>query len=218
MEVYLSNTDLVESKKVALASSLIKDTAFLWWNRRVGDGKHTPSWHKFRSAIRKAFEPANVDFHARSSLCRLNQTGSLAAYITEFQRLTLEIEIHSPSDKLHSFIDGLEPNLKHDVHKFNPATLDAAIAYVERLGDNRHQSRNFFPSERSYNNTRSFQRDNRRCYGQNQRSSSNFQPARQYSFGQFSEQQSARQQSFRPRFSGQAAPSQKGSSSNGLRN
>ncbi|MCO5605183.1 hypothetical protein L7F22_059363 [Adiantum nelumboides] len=181
MEVYLSNTDLIESKKVALASSLLKDTAFLWWNRRVADGKHTPSWQKFRSAIRKAFEPANADFHARSSLRRLSQTGSLAAYITEFQRLTLEIETLSPSDKLHSFIDGLEPNLKDDVHKFDPATLDAAIAYVERLGDNRRQGMNFFPGERSFNNNRSFKRDNRGRYSQNQqRSSQNYQPARQF--------------------------------------
>ncbi|MCO5553439.1 hypothetical protein L7F22_006960 [Adiantum nelumboides] len=75
MEVCLSNTDLVESKKVALASSLLKDTAFLWWQRRVADSKHTPSWDKFRRAIRKAFEPANADFHAQSSLRRLSQTG-----------------------------------------------------------------------------------------------------------------------------------------------
>ncbi|MCO5601545.1 hypothetical protein L7F22_055668 [Adiantum nelumboides] len=219
MEVYLSNTDLIESKKVALASSLLKDTAFLWWNRRVADGKRTPSWRKFRSAIRKAFEPPNADFHARSSLRRLSQTGSLAAYITEFQRLTLEIETLSPSDKLHSFIDGLEPNLKDDVHKFDPATLDAAIAYVERLGDNRRQGRNFFPGERSFNNNRSFQRDNRGRYSQNQqRSSQNYQPARQFSSGQFFGNQSSGQQSFRPRFSGQATPSQTGSSSNGFRN
>ncbi|MCO5558206.1 hypothetical protein L7F22_011785 [Adiantum nelumboides] len=166
----------------------------------------------------EAFEPANADFHARSSLRRLNQTGSLAAYITEFQRLTLEIETLSPSDKLHSFIDGLEPNLKDDVHKFDPATLDVAIVYVERLGDNRRQGRNFFPGER-FNNNRSFQRDNRGRYSQNQqRSSQNYQPARKFSSGQFSGQQSTGQQSFRPRFSGQAAPFQAGSSSNGFRN
>ncbi|MCO5546890.1 hypothetical protein L7F22_000327 [Adiantum nelumboides] len=122
MEVYLSNTDLIESKKVALASFLLKDTAFLWWQRRVADGKYTPSWDKFRHAIRKAFEPANADSHGRSSLRRLSQTGSLATYITEFQRLTMEIESLGPSDKLHSFIDGLEPNLKDDVHKYNPTT------------------------------------------------------------------------------------------------
>ncbi|MCO5592662.1 hypothetical protein L7F22_046665 [Adiantum nelumboides] len=182
-------------------------TAFLWWQRRVTDGKHTPSWQKFRSAIRKAFEPANADFHARSSLRRLNQTSSLAAYITEFQRLTLEIETFSPPNKLHSFIDGLEPTLKDDVHKFDSATLDAAIAYVERLGDNRRQGRNFFSDERSFNNNRSFQRDNKGRYSQNQQQSSqNYQPARQFSLGQFSGQQSTGQQSFRPRFSGQAGP------------
>ncbi|MCO5583440.1 hypothetical protein L7F22_037351 [Adiantum nelumboides] len=209
----------LQSKKVALASSLLKDTAFLWWNRRVADGKRTPSWQKFRSAIHKAFEPANADFHARSSLRRLSQTGSLAAYITEFQRLTLEIETLSPLDKLHSFIDCLEPNLKDDVHKFNPATLDAAIAYVERLGDNRRQGRNFFSDERSFNNNRSFQRDNRGRYSQNQqRSSQNYQPARQFSSGQFFGNQSSEQQSFRPRFFGQVAPSQTGFSSNGFRN
>ncbi|MCO5604852.1 hypothetical protein L7F22_059026 [Adiantum nelumboides] len=122
MEVYLSNTDLVESKKVALASSLLKGIAFLWWQRRVLM-VNTPSWDKFRRAIRKAFEPVNADFHGRSSLHRLSQTGSLAAYITKFQTLTLEIETLSPSDKLHSFIDGLEPNLKDDVHKYNATTV-----------------------------------------------------------------------------------------------
>ncbi|MCO5555375.1 hypothetical protein L7F22_008921 [Adiantum nelumboides] len=194
------------------------DTAFLWWNRRVTDGKRMTSWQKFRSAIRKAFEPTNADFHARYSLRRLNQTGSLAAYITEFQRLTLEIETLSPSDKLHSFIDGLEPNLKDDVHKFDSAILDAAIAYVERLGDNGPQGRNFFPNKRSFNNNRSFQRDNRKRYSQNQQSSQNYQSARQFSSGQFSGQQSSGQQSFRPHFSGQEAPSQAGSSFNGFRN
>ncbi|MCO5560050.1 hypothetical protein L7F22_013656 [Adiantum nelumboides] len=214
-----SNPRRRKSKKVALASSLLKDTAFLWWNRRVADGKRTPSWHKFRSAIRKAFEPVNADFHARSSLRRLKQTGSLAAYITEFQRLTLEIETLSPLDKLHSFIDGLEPNLKDDVHKLDPATLDAAIVYVERLGDNRRQGRNFFPDERSFNNNRSFQHDNRGRYSQNQqRSSQKYQPTRQFSSRQFFGNQSLEQQSFRPRFSGQAAPSQAGSSSNGFWN
>ncbi|MCO5605223.1 hypothetical protein L7F22_059403 [Adiantum nelumboides] len=97
--------------------------------------------------------------------------------------------------------------------------MDAAIAYVERLGDNRRQGRNFFPGERSFNNNRSFQRDNRGCYSQNQqRSSQNYQPARQFSSGQFFGNQSSGQQSFRPRFSGQVTPSQTGSSSNGFRN
>ncbi|MCO5599666.1 hypothetical protein L7F22_053771 [Adiantum nelumboides] len=105
------------------------------------------------------------------------------------------------------------------VHKFDPATLDAAITYVERLGDNRRQGRNFFPGEHSFNNNRSFQRDNRGRYSQNQqRSSQNYQPARQSSSGQFFGNQSSVQQSFRPRFSGQATPSQTGSSSNGFRN
>ncbi|MCO5579396.1 hypothetical protein L7F22_033251 [Adiantum nelumboides] len=113
-----------------------------------------------------------------------------------------------PSDKLHSFIDGLEPNLKDGVHTFNPVTLDAAIAYVERLCDNRRPTINFFLSERSFNNTRSFQRDNRLRYSQNERSSQNFQVARQYSCGQSYGQPSSRQQAFWPRFLGQATTSQ----------
>ncbi|MCO5557364.1 hypothetical protein L7F22_010927 [Adiantum nelumboides] len=209
--------EIQETDKVAIKEKSQRNLSKQW--RWVADGKRTPSWQKFRSAICKAFEPANADFHARFSLRRLSQTGSLAAYITEFQRLTLEIETLSPSDKLHSFIDGLEPNLKDDVHKFDPATLDAAIAYVERLGDNRRQGRNFFPGERSFNNNRSFQRDNRGRYSQNQqRSSQNYQPVRPSSSGQFFGNQSSEQQSFRPRFSGQATPSQTRSSSNGFRN
>ncbi|MCO5599325.1 hypothetical protein L7F22_053426 [Adiantum nelumboides] len=129
----------------------------------------------------------------------------------EKDRTKWEEEKIAMQAQMETMKDGLEPNLKDDVHKFNPSTVDAAIVYVERLGDNRRHSRNFFPGERSYNNTRSFQRDNRGRYGQNQRSS-NFQPAKQYSG-----QQSAGQHFFRPHFYGQAAPSQTGSSSNGFR-
>ncbi|MCO5602188.1 hypothetical protein L7F22_056316 [Adiantum nelumboides] len=135
---------------------------------------NTPSWDKFRRAIRKAFEPANADFHARSSLRRLSQTASLVAYIAEFQRLTLEIETLSPSDKLHSFIDGLERNLKDDVHKYNPTILDNAIAYVERLGDNRRPTRNFLPGERPSTSARFPQRDRRESYSQSQWQQSQF--------------------------------------------
>lgn len=61
MEVYFSNIELPESKKVALASTMLKDTVFLWWQRRINQNKSIPTWEKFRRALRKAFEPANAE-------------------------------------------------------------------------------------------------------------------------------------------------------------
>ncbi|MCO5554394.1 hypothetical protein L7F22_007924 [Adiantum nelumboides] len=135
MEIYFANHELVEPKKVALAASLLKDTAFLWWQRRVALGKTTHTWENFKQVLYKAFIPASADFHARSALRHLCQTGSVAAYISQFQKLNLEIMTLSLDDLLHYFIDGLEPNLRDDVHKANPLTVEDAISYVERLGD-----------------------------------------------------------------------------------
>ncbi|MCO5552657.1 hypothetical protein L7F22_006173 [Adiantum nelumboides] len=130
MDTYFANHELVEPKKMALAASLLKDTAFLWWQRRVALWKTTHTWDKFKRALCKAFIPASADFHARSALRHLCQTGSVATYISQFQKLNLEIMTLSPDDFLRYFIDGLEPNLRDDVHKANPLTVEDAISYV----------------------------------------------------------------------------------------
>ncbi|MCO5570474.1 hypothetical protein L7F22_024196 [Adiantum nelumboides] len=130
-----TSSSSVHADEARILLSLLKDTAFLWWQRRVTDGKHTLTWDKFRRALRKAFVPTNADFHARSSLRHLSHTGSLTAYISQFQKLTLKINSLSADGLLHYFVDGLEPTLQDDVHKYNPTTLKSAISYVERLGD-----------------------------------------------------------------------------------
>ena len=83
--------------------------------------------------------PANAAFHKRSVLRRLTQKSSLAAYIAQFQRLTLEVDSFSPDDLLHNFVDGLEPKIRDDVYKYNPKSPQDAITYVERIGDFRRR-------------------------------------------------------------------------------
>ena len=120
---------------MAFAVSLLTNRSFLWWQRCIKDGKSSSTWDKFQRALRKAFVPANADFHTRSVLRRLTQKVSLAAYIAQFQRLTLEVDSLSPEDLFHNFVDGLEPKIRDDVHKYNAKSLQDAITYVERVGD-----------------------------------------------------------------------------------
>ena len=145
LNLYFENYQLSDKKKVTYAASLLKDTAFLWWQRRTMDGKTITTWEKFERALRKQFTPANAEFQARTRFRHLIQTGSLASYISQFTSLTLEIGDLPADEKLHAFIDGLHPMLRMEVHKYNPLTLSAAIHYAERIQDitGSNQNRNY---------------------------------------------------------------------------
>jgi hypothetical protein len=91
------------------------------------------TWSDFTGALFKYFRPSNATELARYKLYNLRQDRDLHTYVAAFRQLTLEIQEMHPSDRLYRFVEGLKPDLRKDVKKARPATIEDAIALAEEL-------------------------------------------------------------------------------------
>lgn len=84
------------------------------------------SWTSLLQALETCFVPTFYD-DPKGALFKLTQTGSVNAYLHEFERLANRIIGLSPSCLLSCFISGLLPKLQREVQALQPISLPQAI-------------------------------------------------------------------------------------------
>jgi hypothetical protein len=137
MERYFSVTGLSESdpRRVALASTYLKDVASGWYNGAVKaqELSSNSSWSEFRSKIVARFRriaPARV---ARAALRQLRHRSKVEGYSKEFERLLQDIPDMSVTDQIEQYIYGLQRHIAAEVDRQEPTTLHAAMEAAQRV-------------------------------------------------------------------------------------
>lgn len=137
MERYFHITGLPEQdpRRVALASTYLKDVASGWYNGAIRAQELTQSatWSEFRSKIVQRFRriaPARV---ARAALRQLRHRSRVEGYSKEFERLLQDIPDMSVTDQIEQYIYGLQRHIAAEVDRQEPTTLHAAMEAAQRV-------------------------------------------------------------------------------------
>ena len=137
MERYFHITGLPEQdpRRVALASTYLKDIASGWYNGAIRAQELTQSstWSEFRSKIVQRFRriaPARV---ARAALRQLRHRSRVEGYSKEFERLLQDIPDMSVTDQIEQYIYGLQRHIAAEVDRQEPQTLHAAMEAAQRV-------------------------------------------------------------------------------------
>ncbi|GJS50692.1 putative retrotransposon gag domain, aspartic peptidase domain protein [Tanacetum coccineum] len=112
MEQYLEGVNVVDdASKIKMATRYLKDTAALWWRRRM------------------------LRTRKKSQLHKLKQSETMREYVKEFTTLVLENPELSDQDSLFYFLDGLQGWAKTELERRGVQDLSTAIAHAEALID-----------------------------------------------------------------------------------
>jgi hypothetical protein len=95
------------------------------------------SWPQFLQALELRFAPTAYD-DPRGKLFKLQQTSSVAYYLSEFESLANRIVSLAPPDLLSCFISGLRPELRREVLVQQPTSLTQA-AGLARFQEEKYQ-------------------------------------------------------------------------------
>jgi hypothetical protein len=95
------------------------------------------SWDQFLRALELRFAPTAYD-DPKGKLFKLQQSSSVAAYLSEFEALANRIFGLSPADLLSCFVSGLKPEIRREVIAQRPFDLSQA-AGLARLQEEKIQ-------------------------------------------------------------------------------
>lgn len=134
-------------RKVAIAGSLLRGNAAIWWQRVVseaadiGVAENQCTWEVFMELIRQAFRPVNFKARARDKLAKLRQRTSVADYVAQFSALAFEIPDLGEAEKNDRFFRGLKPQIATEIAiKGDPETFEELVRMAERIDALRYRS------------------------------------------------------------------------------
>jgi hypothetical protein len=136
MDQYLTLCGVfLDSQRVAVASSYLKEAAFAWWE---GVCRHshptTLSWIAFANAVRERFQPLAASRTARAQLRNLRQENtSVADYSNKFYGLVQLIPDMSDADQVEVFVHGLRRALAREVDLREPKVLHEAMTMAQKV-------------------------------------------------------------------------------------
>ncbi|GJT68017.1 ty3-gypsy retrotransposon protein [Tanacetum coccineum] len=115
---YFTFYNIPLEQRVALASFHFQGDALSWYkymhnNQLLGD------WATFTRALELRFGPSLFENH-QATLFKLKQTGSVAAYQTEFERLSNCVVGLPTTALLSCFISGLRSDIQQEIAVSNP--------------------------------------------------------------------------------------------------
>ncbi|XP_034198084.1 uncharacterized protein LOC117613593 [Prunus dulcis] len=134
-----------ETERVPLASFNLEGDAQLWFQLMKEETPIT-TWATFKQGLHDRYGPTQFqDFFG--DLTKLQQTGSVRDYQTQFEKLLIRAGRLTPDQQVGCFVSGLKENIKTDVQACKPQTLSAAIG-LARLYESRNQTnRRYSPSD-----------------------------------------------------------------------
>lgn len=143
---YLMLSGAEETKWVAYAVTMLTSTALSWWNSVELSNPEKSildySWGEFVDLVRERFVPVDSEAVAMSKMSQWKQTGSVAAYINQFQRFDQLIpkERLDEEMRVQMFIQGLKPECKSIVNMWEPKTLQQVYKMAQKFDNSQRQS------------------------------------------------------------------------------
>lgn len=126
LQISNPNLQLNDQTKMNFASTLLTGNASNWWYMKVMSQAVPATWNEFMESVRKEFIPFDHVRRTRDKLRKLVQKTSVSSYLNEFRNLVLTITDINEGEKLDKFCAGLKPNVRLEVLKSGPSTIDEA--------------------------------------------------------------------------------------------
>ena len=143
---YLMLSGVERTKWVAYAVTMLTSTALSWWNSvELSNSEKSIldyNWSEFIDLIRERFVPVDSEAVAMSKMSQWKQTGSVAAYITQFQSFDQLIprERLDEEMRVQMFIQGLKPECKAIISMWEPKTLQHVYKMAQKFDNGQHRS------------------------------------------------------------------------------
>lgn len=128
-----------DADRLHIVSFYLEGPALCWFQWVERNGLFL-SWSDFVRQIEHRFAPSSFR-SPQGRLCKLQQTGSVSEYLTEFESLANRIVGVPPPFILECFISGLKPPIQHEVLALRPVSLTDATELAklqeERFAESR---------------------------------------------------------------------------------
>ena len=157
---YLMLSGAEETKWVAYAVTMLTSTALNWWNSVEFSNPEKSildySWREFVDLVRERFVPVDSETVAMSKMSQWKQTGSVAAYISQFQSFNQLIpkERLDEEMRVQMFIQGLKPECKSIINMWEPKTLQQVYKMAQKFDNGQRQSHPKFSQHTSTRDNR----------------------------------------------------------------
>lgn len=123
------NPNIDSHTKVVYAALYLEEEADHWY-QTVQAEHYGLTWELFVELLLKRFSTCNQE-NLIGKFNKLTQTGSVDAYITQFEELRgfmmLRHSIHTEEFYLASFLSGLRADIQQALYIYKPTTLQEAI-------------------------------------------------------------------------------------------
>jgi len=107
--------------RLRIVSFYLEGPALCWFQWVERNGLFL-SWSDFVRQLEHRFAPSSFR-SPQGRLCKLQQTGPVSEYLTEFESLANRIVGVPPSFILECFISGLKPPIQREVLALRPVSL-----------------------------------------------------------------------------------------------
>jgi hypothetical protein len=128
LDTYFKLNPMTESEVISFATLHLEGEAHEWWYHGLVTLGHSriTSYLEFTERLMERFDRRDPELHFRD-LTQLRQTGSVEAFITEFQRKAVAVTDISEHRLVMLFTEALTDPLRGWVKAFKPRTLQDAI-------------------------------------------------------------------------------------------
>lgn len=115
---YGPNTFPDDMTKLNRAIVYLSGPVIDWWENLPNNERDIiVTWDMFEEKLRSRFRPVQDEVQSKIALFNLKQTGTVQAYITEYQRLSIPIKGRSVDDHIIFFMNGLKQHIKDEVNR-----------------------------------------------------------------------------------------------------
>lgn len=122
-----------DASKIIYAGTLMRNGAAAWYRNTYPDPTRiTDTWADFKARMHAEFQVISPVREARDRLAACRQTGSVAAYISAFRSIAVEIPDLSAAEKFDRFVRGLKPAIQREVDMRAVTDFDTAATVAER--------------------------------------------------------------------------------------
>ena len=132
-----------DHERLTIAAFYMDGPALSWYQWMSRNG-FFPSWPVMLQALESRFAPSFYE-DPQGALFKLQQTGTVSDYLTDFERLANRTIGLPPSCLLSCFISGLSPELRREVQALRPLSLPQATEHArlqkDKLLDRRRGTR-----------------------------------------------------------------------------
>ena len=149
VERYLEIANLGEHQWVDYAVTLLRDEADTWWRQQEATGG-CDEWKEFKKRLLANFSPPNRLQLARDRLASLSQTGTVAAFVSQFQAAWASVPTMDDEEALDRFQRGLTPAIRLQVLTRFPKSADEAMHLALTVEAAQQQSQAILQGPSSY--------------------------------------------------------------------